>query len=64
MSRIFGPRADESIIRFKGFDLLNGNIVTSMYFNRKIIVHEHLHQIICKGIVIINYKKFRQISDL
>jgi len=28
----------------------------------KIIGHEHLHQVICKGIIVINDKQFRQIK--
>jgi hypothetical protein len=59
MGRVFGSRTDEDVIRVKCFDFFYGYLVTSMHANIKVIVHEHLHQIVGKGIVIIDDQQLR-----
>ena len=53
MRRIFGAGADKNIIRSEGFSLFKGNPVTPMDMDAEIIAHEHLHKVVCKGVVII-----------
>lgn len=54
MGRVFGSWTNKDVIRLKRVDFFYRYLVTSMHINIEDIVHKHLHQIVGKGIVIID----------
>jgi hypothetical protein len=56
--RVLGSRTDKDVIGVKRFDFFYRYLVTSMNINFEFIVHEHLHKVVCKGIVVIDDQQF------
>lgn len=60
MGRVPGAGADKYIIRGQVLCLAKGYHVSPVHMDAEIIGHEHLNEIICKGIVIIYDKQSEQ----
>ena len=57
MQGVLGARADQNIIRRQVRHLIQADLVAAMDLHLEGILTEHLHQVVCKGVVVINYQQ-------